>query len=397
MMLPRPSLLLPFDRGVLDARLSTTRAGPATWWDVRGRLRTAAPHVPRLDHDPATGVCRGVLIEPSATNLLLHSADFSASAWDITRCTVVPDATTAPDGQTTADKLVEDTSSVSHYVRQVASVAAGVTHAFSVFAKAAERSCFMLHFGTSGPRAGFDLAAGTVYDTGNGGVGLIQPVGAGWYRCTVVGDSDETTEKGYIILDHGGTPNYTGDGVSGLYLWGAQLEAGAAPTSPIGTTTAAVTRAGDAIALAGGAFADLWSAGAGTLFVTGAVLSTAATMTWATLGNGTAGTGLTVGTEAPGAGRLAVSDGGTVEVSLSPGAITAGVTTRIACAFADADFACTRDGGAVATAATGSVPAIDRLEIGTRAGGTETMAGHIRHVALVPHRLSNATLQALTA
>lgn len=56
----------------LDA-LTVSRDGPATFHDDRGRLVTAGPDEPRLDHDPATGAPRGLLVEAARTNLLHDS------------------------------------------------------------------------------------------------------------------------------------------------------------------------------------------------------------------------------------------------------------------------------------------------------------------------------------
>jgi hypothetical protein len=47
----------------------------------------------------------GLLIEQSSTNLTLYSEQFDNVAWVKTSATVVANATTAPDGASTADPL----------------------------------------------------------------------------------------------------------------------------------------------------------------------------------------------------------------------------------------------------------------------------------------------------
>ena len=70
----RPSLLLDFANSKqVDPRITFTRASTATYYDAQGVLRTAASGVPRIDHDPVTGECSGLLIEEARTNLLLNS------------------------------------------------------------------------------------------------------------------------------------------------------------------------------------------------------------------------------------------------------------------------------------------------------------------------------------
>lgn len=62
-----------FTGGTMPAGVTFTRAGSATYFDAEGVLQTASADVPRFDHDPASGALRGLLVEPSATNRLLNS------------------------------------------------------------------------------------------------------------------------------------------------------------------------------------------------------------------------------------------------------------------------------------------------------------------------------------
>ena len=71
----RPSLDLDFANGqTVDPRITFTRASTATRTNSRGLIEAVASGVPRIDFDPVTGACKGLLIEEQRTNLLLNSA-----------------------------------------------------------------------------------------------------------------------------------------------------------------------------------------------------------------------------------------------------------------------------------------------------------------------------------
>jgi hypothetical protein len=57
-----------------------TRATTATYFNSAGVLTTAAVDEPRIDYDPATLVCRGLLVEEERTNLILNSAVFATQS-----------------------------------------------------------------------------------------------------------------------------------------------------------------------------------------------------------------------------------------------------------------------------------------------------------------------------
>jgi hypothetical protein len=191
------------------------------------------------------------VIRSAATNLLLRSEEFDNAAWTKSRATVTADNTTAPNGLTTADKLVEDTSiSLTHLTRQDLTLTANIVYTVSIYAKAAERTRLRVDLSDASTSADtvfglFDLVSGTVVSSAaNGNASLtsasIQNAGDGWYRCSVTGKINTTDTDGRVLLyiDNGSTISYTGDGTSGLFIWGAQLEVGSTATTylPTGAT-----------------------------------------------------------------------------------------------------------------------------------------------------------------
>ncbi len=168
---------------------------------------------------------------PQWSNLLRYSEQFDNAAWAKTRSSISANATTAPDGALIADALIEDTTvSSTHYAtQQLTGLIAGAPYSFSVYAKSCGRSRFYLMEGnnTTGS-ALFDVSAGTIISTsGNGSpTAIMTAVGNGWYRCSLTLTLVGTVHNCQIRLTNSTTDSYTGDGTSGIYIWGAQLVPG---------------------------------------------------------------------------------------------------------------------------------------------------------------------------
>jgi hypothetical protein len=211
----------------------------------------------RYDHDPISLIGKGLLLEEARTNLLVQSENFGTT-WTTLGLLAFGsgstlDAIAAPNGQITADLLTEDSANSEHRVGGAAiSWAGNTSYTFTIHAKSAGHTRFDLLFGTGGNWSGgrqvvFDLSNGTVNAT-DGATGSITALPNGWYRCrmTALTVASPSASSAFLrFLDNTSGSVFTGDGTSGIYLWGAQLEAGAFPTSYIPTTTATVTRAAD--------------------------------------------------------------------------------------------------------------------------------------------------------
>ncbi len=257
---PYPTYFLNFLKETLQPQIgavapTVARAGnTATRYNQAGFVEIINAALPRFDYDPATKLPLGLLVEEARTNIVLRSAEFDSASWTKTDATISADAVTSPAGTLTGDKFVEAATSAFHVVVQ-APAAAGATGEYwtlSVYAKAGERTSFTMQEDSTGfatQNARFNLATGAVEAPGGGAVGTIQSVGNGWYRCmmVVVSNGNYTAVGHKMYLQSG---SYAGDGSSGLYIWGAQIEAGRFPTSHIPTTTASVVRAADVVSVA---------------------------------------------------------------------------------------------------------------------------------------------------
>jgi len=199
----------------------------------------------------------GLLMEGASTNLFLRSEEFDNAAWAKSASTVAANATTAPDGNLTAEKLVEDTGTVSPKAIQARSITAGSDFTISCFIKASERSFMRIEVGNAAfthfMLARFDTATGTIVEQTTGGDGAITSVKmealpGGWFRCSISGSIDPVTTvitTNLRIMEDASGGSYTGDGASGIFIWGAQQEELSAVSSYIHTITTTVTRATD--------------------------------------------------------------------------------------------------------------------------------------------------------
>ncbi len=168
----------------------------------------------------------GVLIEPDHTNALTYSREFDNAAWSKQRASISANATTAPDGTSTGDMLIEDTSTNTHRMRYFGSHGTTSTYFVQVYVKDNGRDKVQIQLGGNAgdPIVDFDLTAETA-TTVSGVVDdkKIRAVGNGWYECALIGKHLQSTGATviYYLQDSGGNISYTGDGSSGMYFWQA--------------------------------------------------------------------------------------------------------------------------------------------------------------------------------
>ena len=245
-----------------DSVTSYTKTDGTPKTKYQPQLMFASPDQPRFDYDVLTGESKGLLIEESRTNLIAYSQQIEKQSsssdnynvWVVSNTSnVLVDlsASIAPDGTLSASKFYADDFDYTPSIHQqtYTTDTTPETLSFSVFAKAGQANRYLQLFAGSGdvdgnPFVNFNLFDGTI-SRDDDSIGSIEDVGNGWYRCII---TFVTTSTGdipinpviYLIDNANATraPSMTGDGYSGIFIWGAQLEVGSFPTSYIKTSGA---------------------------------------------------------------------------------------------------------------------------------------------------------------
>jgi hypothetical protein len=350
----------------------------------------------RYDHDPISLIGKGLLLEEASTNLFLQSENFDAT-WIQNGITVSTDVEQSPTGTLTADKIKETSATAFHLAQQVAAVI-GTAYTASVYLKAAERS-FALFSNGIYHAISIDLTAGTVTNALGSTTQSIQALSGGWYRVSFTFTAAATNVNLYSSID-GVWANrvYAGTTGSGIYAWGAQLEAGAFATSYIPTTTATVTRAADiSTSVATSVFESSWyNQTEGTNLIEFRETDRTGTRTPRSLSDGTASnridaflsSSLTVNN------RLVLAG-----VSYNPGNLTlsaAGTVNKHVASAAPGSAIAVTNGTLSTESAPPSLPVVNRIVIGADSIGGTPFTGAIRRITYWPTRLGNEVLQRIT-
>ena len=151
-----------------------------------------------------------------------------------------------------AFKLVEDTGTSAHKINSsIATTLAGV-NSISIYIKKGElKNIGLKESQETGKYASFDLVNLTVLDKSSGVEANINSQINGWIKVSmqvaITGTSIRFSTHLLSSSYTSGDPNtsYTGDGTTGVYIYGAQLEVGSYSTSLINTSGSAVTRQAD--------------------------------------------------------------------------------------------------------------------------------------------------------
>lgn len=357
--------------------ITFSRASTGTYFDATGKLVTAAVAAPRFDFDSATLSPRGLLIEPQRTNLLLRSNAFDTAPWTFPNAVPTPAALSGPDGTVSATKLLETVANNTHQVSQNLTLPDATTYVLSVFARAGERTQFDLIATSPGMttvQTRFDLSSGTKIA---GSTGWIEPLKSGWYRTSLLFTTVTGGSSAAFVRLYNGAGSYVGDPAMGAYFYGAQLEAGAYPTSYIETLAASVTRSADSASMA---LTDFWNAAEGAVFVSADYLASSAQepgQRYALqIDDGTDLNRLLVFNRNGTRNGATILADNTAQCAFD-GAVAGGGRCKMALSWKENSFAFCVDGGAVLTDTSGVLPLLTMLRLGGRGGATWQLGGHV--------------------
>lgn len=406
--LSNPSLMLEFageaySMGAVDAPLSArafndlitfTRASGGGRFNAAGQYEWLPANTPRIDYDPVTGECLGLLIEEQRTNLLTDSGFQTSTVgaslpanWSVE----------TSGGLTTTVQSVGVKSGVGYadirYQGTATAAACSVRQGFGVpTAQGASKACSAWLEAVAGNAPAtirLQLMEMNIWSANES-----PPLGMGkWGRFSVVRQStagNSIRPQVTVPLTIGQSYDFV------LRIGGTQLEDATSPSSYIPTTTAQVTRAADVASV--NVLSPWFNASEGTLFVEysrqwesspiqGRVAYLSGPDTSKAIQIRAGGSGAALGT---------ISNSGAISADIqsapSPAAgAKAALSWNAAGASLAADGALVGEDGAVV------IPqGLTTLWLGNSFGNTQ-LRGHIRSIRYYPKRLSGSELQAMTA
>lgn len=387
--------------------ITFTRASAAWRFNASGILVQEGNNVPRYDYDPVTLQSRGMLVEEAATNLCTYAADFSNAAWTKTGISLVAGSALGPDGASSMWKLVESAATGSHGLIRNNNVTVGENSAVTMWfvLKAAERRYGRVRLATNIgflSEVRFDLVAGKVVNSAGAVIGDLEPYGgSGCWRVALTA----TTQAGSTILTgsgvyfwdtptggSGGVDAYTGDGVSGILCFAAQVEQRAFASSYVTTTSAIATRAAETASIT--ALSKFgFNPAEGTFIVDAEGVQPNAKYAFC-VSDGTTNNMMGVSRQGTSVLQARVTTGGVV-VGIGLSSSYNGERVKVGLTYGQGVHDACLNGGVVLSAVSGT-PVVNTLRVGSLTNVGQ-VGGWIRSLRYYPRRLSNAELQALTA
>jgi hypothetical protein len=350
---------------------STTR----TFVGSDGLIQTAATNVPRIDFDPVTRLCRGLLIEEQRTNLVSRSEDFADASWAKYNGTVTSNTAVAPDGASTADLIYPSaTGSLNGQAYKTVSsgIVSGNSVTVSVFVKASGKNFAYVSKIQNSFSADcyLNLTTGAITNVAAGCTATAEQYSNGWWRLTLT--STAGAGPYYAVVgstDAAGSTTNTVSGTNGILIWGFVVEVGAFATSYIPTTTGSLIRSADVCSITGAAFTGFWNAAEGTIALkiqkAYAVPASISQVNYLSVNDGTANNYIQLAQrgQSPTGEVFRIENGGTSQALIQPSTSVIAVNTPLGIAgvYKSNDARASCNGAAVVSDATVVVPTVTQL------------------------------------
>jgi hypothetical protein len=399
---------------IIEADFDFTRGSSATRVNELGLVQdvtdTDLPRINYTNFDYENGEVvpysgeGSLLLENQSTNLVTYSEDYSQSDWSKTNISITTNSAISPNGTINASLLTENSSNAQHFIGDALTLTSGTSYSVSVYAKKKERSVLQIspsssHIASS--YANYDLDLGVVSATGGSVTAEIEYLSNDWYRCILKFTVTSTATATLAFFMQTSTTatrgaSYQGDGTSGLYLWGAQVEAISYATSYISTNGSTVTRLADVCNNAGSS--DLINSTEGVLYAEIAALSENYTgRRFITLNDSTSSNGVVLRYEASGVIVARYQISGIAQCSI---AFAATITNyhKIAFKYSLNDFALWVDGVEVGVDSSGNVlsdSVLNNIDFNS-GNGTFPFYGNVKCLAVFKEALSDTELEKLT-
>jgi hypothetical protein len=383
---------------VFGAQLSDSASLDPYVLNAAAAPTAAAYYGPRFDYDPVTLQPKGLLIEEQRTNLVTYSDDFSNAAWIKYAGSVTGNTNISPDGTLTADTYTADGINALHRMEQTATAGAKT---FSIYAKASSNNFIQILWAADAtPFANFNLATGVVGTTGGSTTASITSVGNGWYRCIAYTSSATATNPTIAIISSASAIRGENNTLAtSIFIWGAQLEAGAFATSYIPTVASQVTRTADNASIVGSNFYSWYNQNEGTMYSDTQRIGSVSTgfPRVVSINDGTANNEIaTLWANVSSKLYGVVVNGGSTQADIGYSSQTQTSNYKTTIAYKVNDFAFDSNAGAIQTDTSGTVPIVNNLSIGNIAASSQ-INGTIKQISYYNTRLSNSTLQSITS
>lgn len=423
-----PQLNGPVSNYRIGPSLTFVRNSFSTFVNSNSTIQTVGIDVPRFEYDSSSGEFLGLLIEDQRTNLVTYSNNFSQGTWTTSLTgaglTLTSNVTSisAPDNTQTVT-LIKPTSSFSFHTLSWDGTPAPYEGELNPIIDYYDRSIFVKKESaryiiiscsqTPSALAGggqpdfesvsniFDFDLPGFVQSGTPST-HYQAYNNGWFRIGLGrNSSNASTNRLTIGISNGSEFEdslFAGnqDSLSGVYIWGAQVEKGRYPTSYIPTSGSQVTRAADNIYVTGNPFLQFYNLSASTFFTTARRNQDNSYSTFGSFVNANNTKFITLGTNVSGETHLLTNTSN--PSVLETGAVSGKTFYDISVGLAKDNFVLYQDNTLVGSLSTGDLPGppnkLNIFYLG-QYNNTNYLNGHIQKFGYYPARLTNEQIGVL--